>query len=161
MRKRYKILIAGAAVLVAALAVIFFCFSSFLVIEDTETGEIIARYKLGDKTGFAVSFIHSVNKSLVKESYSIDGGDIYLETCLYSAFGAGVATEVNPPQTLEFLDDGSMLISGFHRKIGRLAYFVGTVSNMKLHIGSEEVDLKDLCGEKRNIEFKVEKQFVF
>ena len=159
-KSKYKIIFIGAAILlIAALVTAYFCGSEFLVIKDFNTGEVIAEYEINDGGEFAVSFIHSVNKSLVKEGYLISGDTIYLETCLYSAFGAGVATEVVPPQKLEFLEDGSMLISGFHTEMKKLLYFVGTASNPTLYINGEEIDLKALCGAKRNIEFKVEKQF--
>ena len=128
----------------------------YLVLRDGDNGKFIAKYEVEESEEFAISFIHSVNKSIVKESYEVRGKDIYLTKCLYRAFGAGVATEVVPPQTLKYLEDGSMLISGFDRKMENLSYIVGTVSDHILYIDENEISLRDLCGKNRTVRFEID-----
>ncbi len=126
-----------------------------LLLTDGDTGEKIASFSLGEDGRFAVSFIHSVNKSTVEEWYEARQDGIYVVACRYYAFGAGVATEVVPPQKLEFLDDGSMLITGFDTKVDELSYIVGTVSDHILIIGEEKISLREVCGKNRTVHFSL------
>ncbi|MEA5082621.1 MAG: DUF1850 domain-containing protein [Lachnospiraceae bacterium] len=126
-----------------------------LQLRDGENGKIYAKYEAYEGMTFSVSFIHSVNKSRVKETYEIKDGAIYLESCLYSAFGAGVATEVEEGQTLTYTEDGEMLLSGFNRRIDGLSYIVGTVSDHILEVEDEEISLRDLCGRNSTVRFEV------
>ena len=138
-----------------------FAFKPFLpgklVLSNGDTGEVYAEYKVKEGDYFSVSFIHSVNKSEVKESYEIKKDGIYLQDCLYSAFGAGVATEIEDGQKLSYTDDGKMLISGFDRKIEHLSYIVGTVSDHVLEINGEEISLRELCGRNSVVHFDYKK----
>jgi len=150
-----------SAILLAVIVLIFLYIcpkKEYLVLRDGDNGKLIARYEVEENEEFAVSFIHSVNKSIVKESYEIKQKNIYLTKCLYRAFGAGVATQVEPPQTLEYLSDGSMLISGFDRKIEDLSYIVATVSDHILYINDEEISLGELCGKNRTVRFEIEQR---
>ena len=154
------VILCMAVLLVAVIALPNFIGHTSLVIYDMDTEKEIASFKFEDedKPEFAISFIHSVNQSMVKEGYIVKNGDeIYLDTCLYKNFGAGVATEVVPPQTLEILDNGYMLISGFDMYIPRLSYIVGTISDHILYINNNEISLRDLCGKNRSIGFKIKK----
>ncbi|MGE4214427.1 MAG: DUF1850 domain-containing protein [Anaerotignaceae bacterium] len=128
-----------------------------LQLRDGESGKIYAKYEAYEGMTFSVSFIHSVNKSCVKETYEIKEGSIYLESCLYSDFGAGVATEVEEGQTLTYTEDGEMLLSGFNRRIDGLSYIVGTVSDHILEVEGEEISLRDLCGRNSTVRFEVVK----
>ena len=138
-----------------------FAFKPFLpgklVLSNGDTGEVYAAYKVKEGDCFSVSFIHSVNKSQVKESYEIKKDGIYLQDCLYSDFGAGVATEIEDGQKLSYTDDGKMLISGFDRKIEHLSYIVGTVSDHVLEINGEEISLRELCGRNSVVHFDYKK----
>lgn len=138
-----------------------FAFKPFLpgklVLSNGDTGEVYAEYKVKEGDCFSVSFIHSVNKSEVKESYEIKKDGIYLQDCLYSDFGAGVATEIEDGQKLSYTDDGKMLISGFDRKIEHLSYIVGTVSDHVLEINGEEISLRELCGRNSVVHFDYKK----
>lgn len=138
-----------------------FAFKPFLpgklILSNGDTGEVYAAYKVKEGDYFSVSFIHSVNKSEVKESYEIKKDGIYLQDCLYSDFGAGVATEIEDGQKLSYTDDGKMLISGFDRKIEHLSYIVGTVSDHVLEINGEEISLRELCGRNSVVHFDYKK----
>lgn len=142
---------------VAAL-IIFLLFptgEAVLQLRDGENGKVYAKYEAYEGMTFSVSFIHSVNKSRVKETYKVKDGAIYLESCLYSSFGAGVATEVEEGQTLTYTEDGEMLLSGFNRRIDGLSYIVGTVSDHILEVENEEISLRDLCGRNSTVRFEV------
>ena len=158
------VFLAVAAVLVFLL---FMPVKTVLVLEGESANQAIdaekrvfAKYEAKEGTTFAVSFIHSVNKSRVKEGYIIKDNEIYLTNCLYSGFGAGVATEVEEGQTLSYTEDGEMLISNIDRKMNGLSYIVGTVSDHVLEINGEEISLRGLCGKNSTVRFKIEKQSI-
>ena len=125
-----------------------------LVLESAKTGEVYASYpvRLGDT--FGIGFIHSVNKSPVTDWYEVRSDGIYVVKTVYYGFGAGVQTELEEGQKLTYGEDGSMIITGFDRRMDDLVYFVGTVSDHTLTLpGGEEVSLRDLCG--RNAKVRV------
>jgi hypothetical protein len=151
---------AAAVIIIVAAVLIFVAVvpkNGKLVLSDGDTAEVYAKYDVQEGDRFSVSFIHSVNKSRVKEVYEIKSDGIYLEECIYSAFGAGVATEVEEGQTLTYNDDGEMVISGFNRKIDALSYIVGTVSDHILEINGEEISLRELCGRNSVVHFDYKK----
>jgi len=128
-----------------------FGFAQALIIEDTVTSEVIARFDLFEGEGFSISFVHSVNQSPVEETYQILEGKILLTSCLYYHFGAGVQTEVLPGQEIVMQPDGGMLIRNIVQEIGELMYIVGTVSDHVLKINGKSVSLRQLCGKNRKI----------
>lgn len=149
-----------AIIAIAAMLVLLLFWPGKTVMQlcDGASGRIYAQFEVEDGTKFSISFIHSVNKSPVEEGYFVKDMDIYLDTCLYSAFGAGVATEIEEGQSLTYTEDGQMLITGFNRKINELSYIVGTVSDHILKINGEEISLRDLCGRNSTVRFRAEKK---
>ena len=60
-------------------------------------------------------------------------------------------------QKLEYGYDGSMIITGFDRKMNDLVYYVGTVSDHTLTLeDGEEISLRDLCGRNAKVRFALE-----
>lgn len=152
-----------AAVLILIIAVLAAAFvyqqqRGYLVLSSAKTGEIYARYPVRISDTFSVGFIHSVNKSPVTDFYEIRKDGIYVVKTVYYGFGAGVQTQLEEGQTLEYGDDGSMIITGFEKKMDDLIYFVGTVSDHTLTLESgEEISLRDLCGRNAMVRFSLEK----
>lgn len=122
---------------------------------DAHTGRSYGSFpvKVGDS--FRIGFIHSVNKSPVIDCYRIRRDGIYVESTIYYSFGAGVQTELEEGQTLSYGEDGSMIVSGFDRRMEDLIYFVGTVSDHTLTLPKEdEVSLRSLCGRSSEVRFR-------
>ena len=124
-----------------------------LALLDADTGECYASFPVEEGSTFSVTFLHSVNKSDVCETYCVEGGSIYVESCEYSAFGAGVATQVEPGQTLTHTPAGHMLLSGIHREIPSLSYIVGTIYDHYLDIDGQTINLTELCGKNSTVCF--------
>jgi hypothetical protein len=77
---------------------------------------------------------------------------------VYYGFGAGVQTELSEGETLTYGPDGSMIVSGFDKRMDNLIYFVGTVSDHTLTINDKEgISLRDLCGRSAPVRFSYEK----
>ena len=156
--KKYSI----AAVIVLAITAVLL-FKSFLedsgekriVLCYSDTDEIIASFEVGEGTEFSVEFIHSVNQSPVKDVFRVTDGKIVADRTIYSAFGAGVQTEIEEGQTLEFDNDGNMVVSGFDTVFPRVDYLVGTVSDHILEIQGESISLRDMCGRNAHVYFEL------
>lgn len=152
-----KVIIAAGGVLLITLAAAFFIRSGnrMLVLINDETDEVIASYPVKIRDSFGVSFIHSVNNSPVTDWYEIRKDGIYVVKTVYYGFGAGVQTSLEGNETLEYGDDGSMIVTGFDRKMDRLLYIVGTVSDHTLIINdTERISLRDLCGRNTRVRFE-------
>lgn len=157
-----KWFLSGAAVVVmiASSVFIYFALSSpCLILRNGDTGKTIASYPMDGGDEFSVTFVHSVNRSPVTDVYQIRGCEIYVTRTIYYSFGAGVQTEIEEGQTLEYGEDGSMIVSGFERRMDNLSYIVGTVSDHILKIGGETVSLRELCGRNTTVRFLCRRRF--
>ena len=150
-----------AAVIAFAVTAAAFCvYMAFpkgekLVLLDSETGKIYETFAMKDGSEFAVEFIHSVNKSPVRDVFVIRDGNIVADRTVYSAFGAGVQTEIEEGQKLEYDSEGNMVVSGFNIVFDRVKYVVGTVSDHILYIQEESISLTELCGKNAHVAFEL------
>jgi len=158
-----KKLLAAVAIALAAIAAVVIIFGkslfggTHLVLRNADTGKKYASFPIEDGDTFSIGFIHSVNKSPLTDYYEVRGEDIYVVKTIYYGFGAGVQTEIEEGQTLTYGDDGSMIVTGFNKKIDPLTYFVGTVSDHTLRINEgEDISLRDLCGRNARVGFYIE-----
>ena len=155
-----KKLAAALILLIAVLAVAFLYLNrpGHLVLINEETKEEIARYPARKGDTFGIGFIHSVNKSPVTDYYEIRSDGIYVVKTVYYGFGAGVQTQLEEGQKMEYGEDGSMIITGFDRRMDDLVYFVGTVSDHTLTLDDgQQISLRDLCGRNTKVRFSYKK----
>lgn len=155
--QKKRILIAAVILAVSAMiaaAVAIYCTCGWFTLRDPETGTVYARYPVHDGDSFSIGFIHSVNNSPVTDYFEFQDHRIFVEKIVYYGFGAGVLTEVEEGQQLEYGEDGSMIVSGFHRELPDLVYIVGTISDHTLRINEgEEISLRALCGKGAKVRF--------
>ena len=152
-----KLKIAGAVI--AALAVIlvsFFYTIPNLVLTNDHSGQVLLVQRINEGDEFAISFIHSVNISPVKEIYQVRQGQIVLTALEFYAFGAGMPTDLEAGQTLVHLPTGGLRIEGFERIILDLRYMIDYVANLTLHLGAENIPLAGLDTPGQPIRFSVE-----
>jgi hypothetical protein len=156
-----KKLLTGAAIVViiaVSVFVYFACATQCLVLRNGDSGNIIKAFpvRVGDE--FSITFVHSVNNSPVTDVYRIQNNSIYVVRTIYYSFGAGVQTELEEGQTLDYGEDGSMIISGFNQHRDNLSYIVGTVSDHILVVNEESISLRDLCGRNTTVRFSCERK---
>lgn len=130
----------------------------YLIMANAYTDEVYFQEPLEDDCVFSVSYIHSVNKTNVEEYYRLEDNDLYLFKARYRSFGAGVATEIAPGQTLTY-EDGYMVIENIHYKLPSLVYKVGTVSDPLIHIGQQTWHMKELAPSLTSVRFTVQQRF--
>ena len=158
--RRFITKLAAALILLIMILAAAFLYTGsrgFLVLEDVRTGETIARYRMKTGDGFSIGFIHSVNKSPVTDYYELNKDGIYVVKTIYYNYGAGVQTQLEGNEKLEYGDDGSMIITGFDQKMNDLIYFVGTVSDHTLVLNEKTtISLRELCGRNAMVRFRYE-----
>ena len=153
--------ISVAAVIALVITAVMFCLDSCadkgekLVLCYSKTDEVIKTFDVSEGDEFSVEFIHSVNKSPVKDVFVIRDGKIYADRTIYSSFGAGVQTEVGEGQTLGYDEHGNMIVSGFDMEFPRVECIVGTVHDHVLEIGGESISLTELCGKNAFVYFEL------
>ena len=140
---------------------VFLCLSlsvPCLLLIDGDTGRVLMSFPVKDGDEFSITFIHSVNQSPVTDVYQIRNERIYVVRTIYYAFGAGVQTEIEEGQSLEYGPDGSMTVSGFNRPMDHLSYIVGTVSDHTLRIGGGSISLRERCGRNTTVKFVIKRR---
>lgn len=159
---KFSITAAALILLGAVLAAAFLLLrpkKEYLVLTSVDSGEEYAAYPVKTGDEFGIGFIHSVNKSPLTDYYEVREDGIYVVRTVYYGFGAGVQTELEGNETLEYGEDGSMIVSGFDRKMNDLIYFVGTVSDHTLTLpDGSEISLRDLCGRNACVRFDLEQR---
>ena len=142
-------------IFITAAAVFIQCLSTqYLVLYNADTGKNYITEKAEDGLMFSVEFIHSVNKTPVKDTFRIENGEIRAYSTVYRSFGAGVQTALEGDQKMTYDEEGNMIITGFDITYDPLRYCVGTVSDHVLTLGGEEISLRGMCGRQTNVVFE-------
>ena len=155
MKKRFITAVIAFAVTAVTIFLMSCNTAMRLAVYDRETGKTYRTFEVSEGSEFSVEFIHSVNKSPVIDVFVIRDGKIVADRTIYSAFGAGVQTEIEEGQTLEYDENGNMVVSGFNIVFPEVKYIVGTVSDHILRIEGESISLTELCGKNAHIAFKL------
>ena len=145
--KHKRLLVASAVLIVLVAAALFSATvkEEYLFLTNKQSGQVLFYAPAASGSFFAVSFIHSVNKSPVTEYYRIEKGQIYLDSLHYYTFGAGMPSQVEAGQTLSYADDGAMIIADFNRPMPNLTYNIGRMpAGQILHWQGREIPLNTL-----------------
>lgn len=139
------ILIAAAALIIADRLCLLPLGQPCLALTDYKNGRVFAVYPLSQGEQFSVTFIHSVNKSPVTETYELREDGIYVIKSVSSSLGAGMCYEIQPGWT-QRIEDGHFIIENMDTRLDPLVYLIGKVTSWTLEAGGETVDLTELCG---------------
>jgi hypothetical protein len=128
------------------------------IIEQVKDGRIV--YCTAFKPGmeFAISYIHSVNKSKIIDIFTISGdGIITLDSSRFTSFGAGVASFPEEKTSLFSSENGYIDYKDICRVVDDLVVFVGTVADHEIILQSAVIPLNDLAKPQTNLRFRVKK----
>jgi hypothetical protein len=121
-----------------------------LVVKDAEMGRVYGRWALKEGEAFSIEFVHSVNKSPVRDTFVREGRLIKPVEARYYSFGAGMPSDLSGGLSLR-REGEAMLVTGFETSFKELNYIVGTVSDHLLYINNETIGLRHLCGRNAHI----------
>ncbi len=152
-----KVLAAAVLMLIiTAAAVIFIQLKTdYLVLYNADTGERYLTEKAEQSFEFSVEFIHSVNKTPVRDTYIIEDGKIRAYSTTYRSFGAGVQTQLEDGQQMSVDGDGNMIITGFDITYDPLRYIISAAYDHVLIIGNRQISLRETCGQNTRVVFEV------
>lgn len=143
------------AALAGVCSVVLF-WPSLLVLEITTpgTGEVLlcARVNQGDTC--VMSFLHSVNKRPVFDTWQFEADRIVIVKSRFDSFGAGMPESSTDEGTLAVLDDG-WLEWTVNRPVPDLIVRVGRVANHTLLLKGREFPLADLAEPGSALRFAV------
>ena len=143
-------------IIITAAAVIFIQLNTdYLVLYNADTGERYLTEEAEQGFEFSVEFIHSVNKTPVKDTYRIDEGKIRAYSTTYRSFGAGVQTQLEEGQEMSVDGDGNMIITGYDITYDPLRYIVSAAYDHVLFIGDRQISLRETCGKNTRVVFEV------
>lgn len=121
-----------------------------LEIRDASSGRVYGRWPMEESGEFAIEFVHSVNRSPVREIFGVRDREISLAAVRFYSFGAGMQSDLE--EGLVMRQDGdALVITGYNRSFRELNYIVGTVSDHLLYINGETISLRDLCGKNAHV----------
>ena len=147
-------------------ALLFLCLSFPLIekfiVEDAERGIPLLVLNKKKNLEFAVSYIHSVNKSKITDFFIIGKqGEIILVSSRFSSFGAGVETFPEKESFFLLEDNKYIEYTGIDRKIEDLVVFVGTVADHTLLLGDREIHLSALAPPQTSLRFRAGRLSLF
>ncbi|MBR1537021.1 MAG: DUF1850 domain-containing protein [Treponema sp.] len=93
------------------------------------------------KTGFVISYTHSVNKGRVHDFYrATDSGMLELFMTEFVSYGAGIPEAQETPGSKFSVTDKGYVISDLHRTLPSLLMAVGVVAEHSVSVGKEALD---------------------
>ncbi len=128
-----------------------------LCVENSKTHEILRTFKLEDQEEFYVEFLHSVNRTLVREYYKIEKGQIHLFRAEYSSFGAGMPEVPEQEGATLKIENGILHLDGIDTTLPEFIYRVGTIANHTLFINGTSIPLNKIAPEQTGLRFQYRK----
>ncbi|GAA3729790.1 hypothetical protein GCM10022378_17870 [Salinicoccus jeotgali] len=142
---------------VALLVILYITTPFHISISDMETGEVLYSTRIDDGERFSVEYIHSVERSPVKEIFEVRGTDIYTMESHTESFGAGMPYEGDVME----LKDGKFIISEINRPVhgGALRIRPSSVFPHHIMIGEDDILISEPPFKGRNLEVNVTRAF--
>ncbi|HOV37444.1 MAG TPA: DUF1850 domain-containing protein [Spirochaetales bacterium] len=130
--------------LVVLLGVLYIPVTNCLVVESKEGNTLYC--KPWDKADrLEISYLHSVNKSLITDLFTADGKrNLLLISSQFHSFGAGVTTAPETQEGRIVLGKDYLEYTGIQRALPKLGIFVPWQANTTLHFHEEAIPLASL-----------------
>ncbi|WP_373446101.1 DUF1850 domain-containing protein [Salinicoccus bachuensis] len=143
--------------IVAAAILLYVTRPLYISISDMETDEELYGARIEDGERFSVTYIHSVERSPVKEVFEVRGTEIFTMESHTESFGAGMPYE---GEVME-LENGKFIISDINRPVhgGALRIRPSSVFPHHIMIGEDDVVISDPPYKGRNLEVEISRTF--
>jgi len=136
-----------AMAVLAAIALspgVFPAAAASLCLLASDDGRELARRELGPGNTFSLSFIHSVSKTPVTDSYKVDGGMIVQTAEIFQAHGAGLPSNTADAGVTGWRHDDGRFIIDMRRPMGPIRLRVQAAYRNTLHIDGANLPLASL-----------------
>ncbi len=150
----FSLLFKFLILLIAIILVISVIPIKVLLASDMITGEYLKAWRIGSDNRFSIKYIHSVERTPVWETYSMESGEIILEETIFQSFGAGLPA--TSPYDFEVVDDGFRLFN-IDLKMTNLIYRTGAVrANHELIINKKIYPFLEFSKPTEGVKFQAE-----
>lgn len=112
--------------------------SPVLVVSDQETGEELLVTPVDDGTTVTLEYMHSVEKTTVRDVYVVDDGNLRMTRMKFSSFGWGLPSRADIDGRTA---DGEYFVTFEDRTYEHIGVVPGRVAGHTLTVGDEEYDL--------------------
>jgi hypothetical protein len=146
------LLVAGAA----ATGALYWPLFPVLEIVDSREGRIAFCSRVRPGEDFVLSFVHSVNRRPVYDTFRVEGDHLVIVKSRFDAFGAGMPEVSTSEGTLAVAPDG-WLEWTVNRPVPEVTVRVGRVADHTLHLKDREIRLSDLSEPGSALTFRVRK----
>jgi hypothetical protein len=149
------------AILALFLIIIFFPFQSKFIISNGNTDEIVYLGDLKDYETFYVSFIHSVNRTPVREYYKIVNDKFISYRAEFYSYGAGMSDGSDIPNSKLTHSENGLVELELNDEFEKITYYVGTIANHTLHFIDKELMLSDILEPQSPAVFHIKKVSIY
>jgi len=126
-------------------------------ISNGKTDEIVYIDKVENMREFAVSFRHSVNRTLVNEFIKIEDKMFVVYKTTFYSYGAGMPEyDANSKQIIT-ITDGIVQIDNIDRELDSFTYLVGTYADHTLICRNKTIKLSELVEPQKPAYFNIQK----
>lgn len=156
--RRRNVFFSLIVILMAVLFIVFYMTAPLHIsVSDMGTDEILYSTGIEDGARFSVEYIHSVERSPVKEIFEVRGTDIYTMESHTESFGAGMPYEGDVME----IEDGKFIISEINRPVhgGTLRIRPSSVFPHHIIIGEDDLLISEPPFKGRNLEVNVTRAF--
>lgn len=149
---RLIILISAIIIIISVIPI------SVLLASNMITGEYLSSWRIGSDNTFTIKYIHSVERTPVWETYSVESGEIILKETIFQSFGAGLPS--TSPYDFDIVEDGFRLYN-IDQKMTNLIYRTGAVrANHELIIGDKIYPFIDFSKPTEGVQFEAQKMSI-
>ncbi|MDS0282510.1 DUF1850 domain-containing protein [Haloarcula onubensis] len=113
-----------------------------LVVADTETGETYLRTPVENGTTVTLAYTHSVEKTPVRDVYTVDGNRLVATRMAFESYGWGLPSRANVSR------EGGQFVYDPPGEYRRLTVAPGDVAGHRLRVGNRSYDLVELTDER-------------
>lgn len=134
----------------------FYPLAPVLQITDVKKGDILFCARMREGEEFILSFVHSVNKRPVYDTFRVEGNHFLIVKSRFDSFGAGMPEASSDGMELRVGRDGWMEWI-VNRPAPEVTFFVGWVANHSLRLKGRDVPLEDLAEPGTLLSLRIQK----
>lgn len=132
-----------------------------LEITDAKNGDQILRTHIWPGDDFSLEYVHSVQRSRVKDTFTIDRRyRIVLVETTFSDHGAGLPYKSHQGGTFSILNDGKFYISGMNVVLPEILLRTGMEYDNAFQSENRRINLSQRCGDALLI-IRIQKHSIF
>ncbi|MEW5908882.1 MAG: DUF1850 domain-containing protein [Thermodesulfobacteriota bacterium] len=142
---------------ISVVFILTYPFLTLLEVRNFTTGQLLRCSRMMPGEEFGVSYIHSVNKRPVFDTFRVENDSLVIVKSRFDTFGAGMPDQSTEEGTLSISSDGWMEWT-VNRKIPEVILRVGRIADHRLHVKGTDTRFSDLIEPGMPVHIRLKKQ---